>query len=197
MSSAQGPTLDDMAEVANVEFLKAALDAHIEALRKSVDRLDYQRTQLEKKLDEARRHLSIYEEALRVAVAGNGNGVSSGDGHRRPSKRQAVMALMSQHPDEAMPFQTIWEMLVERGHVARDSRTRRTLQMTLSTLAKERQVERVRLGVYKLGAPNGDAAQTRPTPTGAVSPREDEDPGPGDTEMADPPGPAALLAAMS
>lgn len=72
-----------------------------------------------------------------------------------PRKRDAVLGLLRERAGSEMPLAQIRAHLVTRGEIPNTRKAAHALQMMLSTLAREGEVERVKQGVYRIKSYSG------------------------------------------
>src|SRR5579862_5914688 len=118
--------------------LAQALQDEVKTHRDEIAELEGERDKIDRRLVELRRRETALEQARLLLLPpsetnGNGHGLS---------KRDAVLGYLSERPGKRVSFEEIFTALVERNQIAGDRRTRKTLQMTLSMLYKEKRVKR-------------------------------------------------------
>jgi hypothetical protein len=128
-----------MVEIEQSDVLAPTRRLPVEQMRESLAELQSMRALIDEQIDALRRLLNT--------VTGN-NGKRS-----YPRKRDAVLALLEERAGDEMQLAQIRAHLIARGEIPATPKAAHALQMTLSTLAREGHVERVRQGVYKIDAP--------------------------------------------
>jgi hypothetical protein len=152
-----------MLEIEQSDVLAPTRRLPVDQMRESLAELQSMRARIDDQIDALRRLLD--------AVSGT-NGKRS-----YPRKRDAVLALLQERVGEGMRLAQIRAHLIARGEIPATPKAAHALQMTLSTLAREGQVERVSQGVYKVDGPEvGDRLRDALTPYegGLFSPSEGE-----------------------
>src|SRR5262249_8277662 len=139
----------------------------LEEMRESLAELQSMRAMIDEQIDALKRLLDTVTD-----------GRSS-----YPRKRDAVLALLEERVGGEMPLAQIRAHLIARGEIPDTPKAAHALQMTLSTLAREGLVERVKQGIYRLEAPgSGDRLRAALAPYQGGLFNELADPTSGTTE---------------
>lgn len=150
-SSGRPGSLASMLEIEQSDVLAPTRRLPVDQMRESLVELQTMRAAIDEQIDLLMRLLD--------AVTGN-NGKRS-----YPRKRDAVLALLRERAGEEMRLAQIRAHLIARGEMPATDKAKHALQMTLSTLAREGQVERVSQGIYKVAGPDvGERLRAAVTP---------------------------------
>jgi hypothetical protein len=166
MLAEQMKILDDASRVQAEALESAGLSIQDWVTSFPVEQIDEAIEKLEDKRREIDDHIALLMNArgmwkdLQQTANGNGNG-------HKPTKRHAVLALLSSDPDREFKLADIRLALVGQGVMADTDKAAHSLQMTLHNMFKRYgEVERPRPGHYRLARTGTKASDLIP-PTGA------------------------------
>jgi hypothetical protein len=143
-----------MSAAPEVEILEAqmgdGLGALIEATERELAELHRRRDSIDREIGLYARKLRMYE-GVRRSLDGNE------PAHLRlvtrevpPTKREAVLAFLTERPDEHFKLIEIRQGLIERGWMTSDKRGIHALEVAVTNMAARGEVHRVRKGIYAL-----------------------------------------------
>jgi hypothetical protein len=118
-------------------------------------------TTLQRERDRILREISTYEAKLRVweatrhSLGGTRGGLRAVTEGRLPTKPEAVLAFLAEHPRTTFRLSEVRDALIQRGWMEDTRQARHALEVAALNLAKRGAVQRVQKGLYRLGASNG------------------------------------------
>jgi len=156
-----------MSVVPRLDLLEAAfgdgLEQLIAAARQQLAELDERRRDLDREIAACSRKLRTWENVQASLARGPGNHLRLADAEP-PTKREAVLAFLSERPDENFRLVEIRQALIGRGWMTDGRRAVHALEVAVATMAERGDIQRVRKGIYAL----------RPRPPDPEDERADE-----------------------
>lgn len=142
-----------MNSVASLELLETrvedGLGTLIDAARREVEELHRQREQLDREITDKVRKLRAWEyarDSLTRPRAGSLVAVPD----ELPTKREAVLAFLGEHPDEDFKLIQIRRGLIARGWMAGDAASIHALEVAVRTMEQRGELRRPRKGIYTM-----------------------------------------------
>ncbi len=128
--------------------MEAQLDRWVEdfpadSIREHLAELERQRGTIEAAIESLTRRLQMWI-ALRAHTAGKGHLA------KRPSKRDAVLALLERDHTREFSLAEIRSYLSEAGVLEDSAKARHALEATVSNMTKRGEIDRPRKGFYRL-----------------------------------------------
>lgn len=126
----------------------------IEAVRQELAALQQQKGSIEAAIRALNARLALWEAARRAADEAGADWhvlVSSEGRASYPTKREAVLALLSEAPHAEWRLRDIRQELVSRGWLSYDRKAAHALEVAATMMAKRGEIHRVRKGIYMFG----------------------------------------------